>query len=57
MHHILAVKIVDGLQDLSNSLGCVLFRESSLLADSIEQLTASCELSKNIVFVLRQESS
>lgn len=42
MNDIIVMKIVDGLKDLSNGLRGILLGELSILADSIEQLSASC---------------
>jgi hypothetical protein len=37
---------------LLDGLGSIFFSELSLVADTIEQFTASCQLSNDIVFVL-----
>lgn len=39
MNDSLLVHVVDGLQDLSHQISCILFSVRSLLDDAIEQLT------------------
>lgn len=46
------MKIVDCVEHLSNRLGCVLFCELSLFTDAVEELSTSCQLGYNVVFVL-----
>lgn len=53
MNNIIAVKVVDGTQNLLNGLGGVLLGELPLLANAIEQLAASSEFRDNIVLVLQ----
>ena len=52
VHDVVVMQIVDRVEDLSNRLRGVLFREFSLLADTIEELASGRKLSYNIVFVL-----
>lgn len=46
------VEVVDRIENLSNSLCCVFLGKFALLANSVEQLSSSSELSDNIPFVL-----
>lgn len=55
MDDILAVKIVDGTQDLLDGLRGILLREFSLFADTVEQLSAGGEFHHNVVLVSRLE--
>ena len=41
MHDIVLVEIVHRLEDLLDGLGCILFSESALLANAIEEFAAS----------------
>lgn len=52
VNDILAVEVVDSLEDLSYGLRSILLCESSLLANAVEQLASSRKLSDNIVLVL-----
>jgi hypothetical protein len=54
MNDIVVVKVVDSVQDLSNRLGSVFFSKLALLADSVEQLSTSRQLSHNVVLVLQR---
>jgi hypothetical protein len=49
---VVLVQIVDGVQNLFDGLGCVLFGELALLADPVEQLSSRRKFSDNVVFVL-----
>ena len=57
MDDIVVVEVIDGIEDLANRFGSVLFSEFSLLADSVEQLSASRQLGHNVVLVLRGSAS
>ncbi len=52
MYYIVVVKIIDGFKDLPYGLRGVFFCKLSILADAIEKLSTSSELSHNVVFVL-----
>jgi len=52
MYDVALVEVIDGVQDLSNRLGSVLFRELALFADAVKQLSASRQLGHDIVLVL-----
>ena len=52
MNDIVVVEVIDSVEDLFDSLGSILFRESSIIADAVEQFAPSSQLSDNIVFVL-----
>ena len=52
MNDILAVEVVDCLEDLSYGLGGILLCESALLANAVEQLSSSRKLSDDVVLVL-----
>lgn len=53
MNHIVVVKVVDGLEDLSDCLGRILFRELAIFANPIKEFSTGGQLCYNIVFVLR----
>jgi hypothetical protein len=57
VNDIIIVKVVDSFEYLTNSLRGILFSESSLFADSIEQLSSRCKLCDDIVFVLEHLST
>jgi hypothetical protein len=46
------MQVVDSVENLPDRLRSVLLSELSLLANTVEQLAARCELRHNIVFVL-----
>lgn len=52
MDDIVLVKVIDGVENLANCLSGVLFRELSLLADPVKQLSTGGQLSDNVVLVL-----
>lgn len=52
MYNIVLVKIVDCAEDLLDGLGSVLFSEFALVANTVEQLSSSCQLGDNVEFVL-----
>ncbi len=56
MHDLVAVKVVDSCKDLLDRLGCVLFCELALVADTVKQLAASGKLGDNVELVLRRGS-
>jgi hypothetical protein len=51
--NVVLVQVVNGLEDLSDCFCGILFCEFTLLAYAIEKLSAGCELSDDIVLVLR----
>jgi hypothetical protein len=51
---VVVVQVIDGLEDLSNRLRGILFCESALLADTVEQLPSSRQLCDDVVFILKQ---
>lgn len=52
MHHVVLVKIVDGVQDLSYGHRGVFLGISALLTNPVEKLSASGQLCDDIVLVL-----
>jgi hypothetical protein len=52
VNHVIIVQIIDRLKHLSNSLRCIFFSESSLLADTIKKFSSSGQLRDNVIFVL-----
>ena len=52
MNDIVPVQVVDGLEDLLDGLGGILLGELSLLADTVEQLTACGKLCDDVELVL-----
>jgi hypothetical protein len=52
VNNIVLVKVGHGVQDLLDSLGGVLFGEFALVANSVEQLSTSGELSDDVKLVL-----
>lgn len=55
MDDIVLVEVVDGFQDLSYGGRSVLLGEATLFADAVKQLSTSCKLCHNVVFVLRPD--
>lgn len=53
--NLVLVEVVDGVKDLLNRLGSVLFGKLSLFANSLEELSAGGELGNNIELVLHRE--
>lgn len=53
MDNVVLVEVVDRLKDLSNRLGRILFCKLALLANTVEQLSSSSQLSDDVVLVLR----
>jgi len=49
---IVLVEIVDGFQDLPYGRRSVLLGKAALFADAVKQLSTSCELGHDVVFVL-----
>jgi hypothetical protein len=52
---VVVVQVVDSLEDLSDSLGSVLLRELSLLANAVEQLAACGQLGHDVIFILPRQ--
>lgn len=52
MDDILAVQVINSPKYLLDSRSSVLFRELSLLANAVEELTTSRQLRDDVVFVL-----
>lgn len=52
MDHIVVVKVVDGLEDLSDCLGRILFGELAIFANPIKEFSPGGQLCNNVVFVL-----
>lgn len=52
MNYIIVVKIINGFKDLPYGLRRVFFSKLSILADAIEELSTSGQLSHDVVFVL-----
>lgn len=52
MNYIIVVKIINGFKDLPYGLRRVFFSKLSILANAIEKLSTSSQLSHNVVFVL-----
>mgnify|MGYP007115602214 CR=1 FL=1 len=52
MNDVALVQIVNSVKHLADSLRSILLRELSVLADSVEQLSAHGQLSDDIEFVL-----
>ncbi len=52
MDDIVMVQKVDRVQHLLDSLGCILLCELALLANPVKQLSSSCKLRDDVVFVL-----
>lgn len=46
------MEIVDGIEDLLDGLGGVLFGKLALLADAVEELAAGRQLRDDVVFIL-----
>ncbi len=46
------MEVVDGVKDLLDGLRSILLRELALLADAVEKLAASGQLSDYVIFVL-----
>jgi hypothetical protein len=53
MDDISFVQIIYSFEDLPDRLGCIFFRESTLIAYSVKQFAAYCELRHNVVFILQ----
>lgn len=53
MNDIVVMKIVDSLEDLSNCLRRILFRELAIFADAIKEFSSSSQLRNDVVFVLQ----
>lgn len=53
MNHIVVVKVVDSLEDLSDCLRRIFFRELAIFTYSIKEFPAGSQLRNNIVFVLK----
>ena len=53
MHNVVVVKVGDGAQNFANDLCGILLGELSVLADAIEQFSASGKLRDDVVLVLR----
>lgn len=53
MNDVVLVQIVDGLKDLFDGLRRILFRELSLLANTVEKLSASSQFGYDVVLVLQ----
>jgi len=51
---IVLMQIVDGTQDLLNSLRCVFLGEFALLANPVEQLSSSRKLGDDVILVLKE---
>ncbi len=51
------VKVINRLEDLFDCLGSIFFCELPLIADTIEQFTASCQLSNDVIFILSWSAS
>lgn len=54
MDNVVLVQVVNSIENLSDCLRGILFCEFTLLAYAIEKLSAGCELSDDIVLVLRR---
>jgi len=52
MDNILRMQIVNSFEDLSYCVCRVFLGEATLFADTVEQLTTSCQLCDDVVFVL-----
>lgn len=52
MDNVSFMKIVDCGQDLFDCLRCIFFCKLALVANSIEELSTSSQLSNDVVFVL-----
>lgn len=52
MHHVVLVQVVDGIEHLADRLGSVLFRELSLFANAVKELSTRRQLRHNVVLVL-----
>lgn len=52
VNDILAVEVVDSLEDLSYGLGGILLCESALFANTVEQLSPRRKLGDDVVLVL-----
>lgn len=57
MDDIVPMKVVDCLEHLLDGLRRILFGKTSLIADTVEQLSTSSQLRDNIVFVLSKVSA
>jgi len=55
--HVVFVEVVDCIEHLTDRLSSVLFRELSLFANAVKQLSTSRQLSHNVVLVLALVSS
>ena len=53
MHHVVIVKVVDSLEDLSDCLRWIFFRKLAKFADPIKEFSTGSQLRDNIVFVLK----
>lgn len=47
------VQVINGAEHLSDRLGSIFLGELSLFADAVEELSASSQLSHNVVLVLQ----
>lgn len=52
MDNVTVVQVVNGIKYLANCLRCILLCELSVVANAIKQLSAGCQLSDDIEFVL-----
>lgn len=52
MDDVLVMEVVNGLKDLLDRLGGVLFCELALVANTVKQLSAGRQLGDDVVFVL-----
>lgn len=54
MDDVVLVQIVDGIKDLLDGLGSILFGELPLLADTVKEFTTGGELSDDVELVLEE---
>jgi len=52
VHDVVVVKVVHGLKDLLHGMGSVFLCKLAILANPVEKLSASGQLSDNVVLVL-----
>lgn len=55
VHNVLAVQVIDGLEDVLHGLSGILFGELAIIADSVEELASGSELGDNVELLLALE--